>query len=253
MDIKKRGLIYLALTPLLFCLSLPSVLASSSIERIKIATESWETYTNTDGSGVFLDITRAIFETRGIKMDIEFMPFSRAMFSIENQTADAMYGTYSQEVEQKPFLITPTKPIDVEQTVAIFKTDTVAQWDGEATLQGKQLGWVRGYDYDDYMSFKLDDFTEVVDTSQGLDMLKAERFDFFLDHGGELAYTIRGTEFEGEDYGTGIVFQDDLFMAFANNERGQVLAKIFDEGMTQLRETGQLKAFFDKYEMRYPF
>ena len=253
MEVKKWSLRYLGLISVLACLSLSAAWASTSIERIRIATESWETYTNQDGSGVFLDITRAIYEPRGIQLEVEFMPFSRAMFSIENQTADAMYGTYSQEIEQKPFLITPTKPIDVEQTVAIYKRNQVDQWDGEASLKGKQLGWVRGYDYNDYMSFKLDEFTELVDTRQGLDMLKADRFDFFLDHGGELAYTIKGTEFEGTDYGTGIVFQDDLFMAFANNERGMELARIFDEGMTELRETGQLKAFFDKYDMRYPF
>ena len=42
-------------------------------------------------------------------------------------------------------------------------------------------------------------------------------------------------------------------MAFANNERGRELAQIFDEGITRLKENGQLRAMFEKYDMRYPF
>ena len=237
----------------LLFLSIPAAWANTTIERISIVTESWETYTNQDGSGLFLDITRAIYEPLGIQIEVSFMPFTRAMFSIENQSADAMYGTYSEEIEQKPFLVTPKKPIDVEQTIAIYKRDKIGPWQGEESLKDKQLAWVRGYDYNDYMSFVVEEFTEVVDTQQGLDMLVADRFDVFLDHGGELAYVLESTKFDTSDYGTGIVFEDDLFMAFANNDRGRELARIFDDGITKLEETGQLKAMFDKYGMRYPF
>ena len=237
----------------LFFSAIPAASANTNIERISIATESWETYTNQDGSGLFLDITRAIYEPLGIKLDVSFMPFTRAMFSIENQSADAMYGTYSAEIEQKPFLITPQRPIDVEQTIAIFKRNNINEWQGEESLKNKQLAWVRGYDYNDYLSFKLEKFTEVVDTQQGLDMLAAGRFDVFLDHGGELSYVLKTTDFDTTAYETGIVFEDDLFMAFANNERGRELAKLFDEGITRLKDNGQLRAMFEKYDMRYPF
>ncbi len=228
--------------------ALAALSSSTPVEHISIVTESWESYTNKDGSGLYLDITRAIYEPLGIRVDVDFMPFTRAMFTIENQSADAMYGTYSEEIERKPFLLTPENPIDVEQTIAIFKRDRIGQWQGETSLKEKELAWVRGYDYDDYLSFSLEQYTEVVDTRQGLDMLAAGRFDVLLDHGGELAYVLRNTGFDTTEYETRIVFEKDLFMAFANNERGRELARIFDDGVTRLKESGQLSATFEKYE-----
>ena len=67
--------------------------ASSNPASIHIATESWDLYSNTDGTGLFLDITRAIYEPRGIRIEVEFVPYKRALRLLEQQKADAMYGT----------------------------------------------------------------------------------------------------------------------------------------------------------------
>ena len=55
--------------------------ANTDPDSIHIATESWNLYTSEDGTGLFLDITRAIYEPRGIRIEtvIEenvYMPFA---------------------------------------------------------------------------------------------------------------------------------------------------------------------------------
>ena len=42
-------------------------------------------------------------------------------------------------------------------------------------------------------------------------------------------------------------------MAFANTDKGRQLAEIYDAGLTQLIESGELRWIFARYELVYPF
>ncbi len=227
--------------------------AGTKIEQIQIVSESWDKYTNADGTGLFLDITRAIFEPRGIDLDVEFLPYKRALLRLQAQTADAMFGTYSAEKEGKDFLITPINPIDKEQTVAIYKPGQKIEWQGPLSLQNARLAWVRGYDYHENLPVKVDGFSEVTNSEQGLTMLRAGRFDFFLDHAGELYDTITRTGFDTNGYQTETVLEENVYMAFAKTPRGERLAALYDKGFDELMSNGKLKAIFSKYNINYPF
>lgn len=227
--------------------------ASSFPSSIDIATESWDLYTNTDGTGLFLDITRAIYEPRGIQVEVEFVPYKRALHLLEQQKADAMYGTYSTEKEGKPYLSTPRMPIDKERTVAMFDQARNGGWSGQASLKNAQLAWVRGYDYHESLEVKVDDFEEVVDSEQGLNMLRAGRFDYFLDHSGALQDTISRVGFDTSGYRIETVIEENVYMAFANTDKGRQLSEIYDAGLAQLIESGELRRIFARYELVYPF
>ena len=234
------------------CLSVGTA-AGAEIKHINVATESWDKYTNQDGSGLFTDITRAIYEPLGIEVIVEFVPYKRALNLLERRKADAMYGTYSAEVEAKAYLLTPTNPIDKEQTLAIFKRKNVPSWQGQASLANRELAWVRGYDYDTNLNIEIAKFSEVVDSQQGLSMLRADRFDFFLDHSGALMDTIDRIDFDVSDYRMEPVIEEDLHMAFANSDRGLELARIFDQGIVELKRSGELRNIFERYQVNYPF
>ncbi len=227
--------------------------ASSNPASIHIATESWDLYSNTDGTGLFLDITRAIYEPRGIRIEVDFVPYKRALRLLEQQKADAMYGTYSTEKEGKPFLYTPRMPIDKERTVAIFDQARIGSWSGQASLNNAQLAWVRGYDYHENLEVKIDEFAEVVDSEQGLNMLQAGRFDYFLDQSGALQDTISRINFDTGGYRIETVIEENVYMAFANTDKGRQLAEIYDAGLAQLIESGELRGIFERYELEYPF
>lgn len=228
-------------------------ITDTKIDRIHIVSQSWEKYTNIDGSGLFLDITRAIYEPHGISLHIEYQPYKRALYRLKDQTADAMYGTYSVEKEGKDYLITPKFPIDKEKTVAIYKPGKTFKWQGPASLENHTLAWVRGYDYHENLPFKVENFSEVTDSNQGLDMLKVGRFEFFLDHSGELNDTIKRTGFDTDGYQTNTVLEENIYMAFAKTTKGEQLAKLYDKGFKQLIHNGKMKAIFAKYDIDFPF
>ncbi|TNF86626.1 MAG: transporter substrate-binding domain-containing protein [Gammaproteobacteria bacterium] len=227
--------------------------ADSRVESIIIATESWDKYTNLDGSGLFLDITRAVFEPQGVELQIEYVPYERALHLLEFQQADAMYGTYSAQKERKSYLLTPRLPIDREQTVAIFDRTRIGKWMGQRSLPGRALAWVRGYDYHEYLDVQVEDFAEVRDTQQGLKMLQGGRIDFFLDHAGSLLDAITRTGFDTSSYQIEDVIEENVYMAFATTEKGQKLASIYDQGVRNLIETGKLQKIFARYGLHYPF
>ncbi len=230
-----------------------NIQADEKIDQISIVSESWDKYSNLDGSGLFLDISRAIFEPQGISLEIEYIPYKRALHRLKVQTADAMYGTYSAEKEGKDYLITPRSPIDIEQTVAIYKATDSLNWHGVATMENLRLAWVRGYDYHENLPIEIKNFTEVTNSEQGLDMLKVGRFDFFLDHAGELYDTIKRIGFKTSDYQSNIVLEENVYMAFANNHKGKKLSEIYDKEFERLKKSGELKAIFDQYDINYPF
>ncbi len=232
---------------------LATAAASSEPKNITIATESWDLYTNADGSGLFLDITRAVYEPRGIRIDVEYVPYKRALLLLQQQKTDAMYGTYSAEIEGKPFLFTPRLPIDKEQTVAIFPRSRDPAWRGPASLEQARLAWVRGYDYHENLEVAIEEYDEVVDSEQGLKMLQAKRFDYFIDHSGALRDTISRISFDLSDYRIETVIEENVYMAFANNDRGRQLAAIYDQRVEQLIASGKLREIFNRYELPYPF
>ncbi len=225
----------------------------SEPKNINIATESWDLYTNADGTGLFLDITNAIFAPRGIGVEVEFVPYKRALLLLQQQKTDAMYGTYSTEKEGKAYLFTPRLPIDKEVTVAMYDPDRNGDWRGQQSLAKAQLAWVRGYDYHESLEVPIAQFDEVVDSEQGLKMLQAGRFDYFLDHSGALQDTISRIEFDTSGYRIESVIEENVYMAFANTDRGRQLAAIYDQGLEQLIESGELRDIFARYDLAYPF
>jgi len=240
----------LILAPLL-PLEIPA--ADDRIDSISIVTESWDTYTNLNGSGLYLDISRAVFEPRGVQLEIEYVPYKRALHLLESQKADAMYGTYSAEKEGKPYLLTPRFPIDTEQTAAIFNRSKNAEWRGQESLSGHSIAWVRGYDYHENLEIKVDNFTEVRDSAQGLKMLQGNRIDYFLDHAGTLRDTMERLEFDANAYQIEIVIEENVYMAFAATAKGEALADMYDLGLSQLIESGELQNIFARYDLIYPF
>ena len=226
--------------------------ANESVDTIFIATEAWDQYTNEDGSGLFLDIVRAVYEPHDIQIKVDYVPYNRALHLLKFKAADAMFGTYSAEKEAKDYILTPHYPIDTERTVAIFKKSPNQKWQGIESLRNQKLGWVRGYDYHDNLGVKIASYAEVLDSSQGLKMLEAGRFDYFLDHAGELDDNIAKTGFDMSDFQIASVFEENIYMAFARTEKGKQLSILFDQAISGLIRSGRLQQLYDQYGMHFP-
>lgn len=228
---------------------------ATDIQHLKIATGAWPPFTQKDARGIYFDIANAIFKPHGIELAIEFVPYKRALKSLETERADAMFGTYSKEKENKAYLLTPSNPIDAEETAGIFKKNHRVKWQGPNSVLKHNVAWIRGFDYHEVLAFK-GNVTEVDSIDQGSNMLAHDRIDLFMHPKIGLQKALNSNpKLSPYGYQMEIVLKDWLYMAFSNNTRGKTLASIYDQEFPKLLANGKIKAIFDHYRwtQHYPF
>ena len=111
--------------------------------------DEWVNYTNSDGTGAYWDIVKAVYEPLGITVKTVTMPWKRALYTVRNNDADGLVGGY-YEAGNTAFLY-PNWHISVEDPViALSRKGTIENWDREGVraLEGKRVIWIRGYDFD---------------------------------------------------------------------------------------------------------
>ena len=227
-------------------------IASDKINEIYIESGEWNDQTNKDGTGLFWDIFRKVYEPVGIQLKYNIVPYSRSVHSVQNKKADAMVSAYPDEFSGGVFCDIPYL---YDIVVVMHKKDKIEKWQGDQSLFGK-VGWIRGYGYDQYLTSKVD-FYEVDNHETGLKMLEAGRFNFFITAENEiddaLAHAKKHGYLNENDYEiVSPVMSLGLHLVFSDTEKGRELAKIYDERMKHLILSGELEPYYKKWATEYP-
>ena len=239
-----RRLIFVAL----FLMGFP-VLAQP-ITEVTWETPAWEGLTKEDDTGLYHELISAIYGNAGIKVVINYRPWARAVFDVENGTADFTGGdSRSNKFAQ------PNNPIIRHTEVVFFRKTAIPSYQGVDDLRNKKGVWIMGYTDNFPHQFKKHLKGNGNPSRNGaLKMVLLGRADYYLDNDYQLPQTLK--EFEGlytaSEYDTGTVYVEDLFMCFTKSPRGQRLADIFDQGMKKLAESGELKKIYAKWKRIAP-
>jgi ABC-type amino acid transport substrate-binding protein len=216
-------------------------------ETIRWVTESWESFTNEDGSGLYNEIVRAAFD--GHQVEIINMPWKRSLLEVKNGTADMTGATN--------FIngyITPRYPMLASPVSILFYSDKINFTD-LPSLTNYVGVWASPYEEELFLGIDKALFSgfSVQERETAYKMLVSGRADYFLDakplHQAWLENqklqskgTIRASDYELKD-----IRRLNLFMIFSDNARGKQLKDIFDKGMAKLRQKGQLRNIYAKY------
>lgn len=228
-------------------------------DQILVASEYWLNKSHTDGTGLYFDLMKEIYEPLGIEVKFIIKPFKRARLNVVNHQADVVIGTYSQDYRGNELLLTPQFPIDTERTVAVFPYESDLTWDKiyeknrqnapEAT-KTYRTAWVLGYNYGQHLGIKK--MYEVKLLEQGLKMVANNRLDVMIDNLADVKLTMRYNVPEIEPYlKWEVIHKRSVYMAFSNNLQAARLCKIFDQGMERLLKSGRLKQLYDKWGDNY--
>lgn len=226
------------------------------LTEITAVSETLPGLTNEDGTGLYWDLLRAIYEPQGIQVNIKIVPLKRARFLVEHQNADVMLGHYHGDSKGTIF---PQWHYSAQDISAIFKKDHL-KWTGRQSLAGKKVAWIRGADYDKYLAVPVNSW-EASDHIGPLLMLEANRIDVFLDAHSELLKTFQRSAdrlekagFELSNYQIETVLKLNLYPGFADTAQGRRLSNIFDAQMPKLLSSGRLKALFEHWGFKsFPF
>ncbi|USD42705.1 transporter substrate-binding domain-containing protein [Vibrio sp. SCSIO 43135] len=227
---------------------------SQDIKNVSLVCAEWPDYTNSDGTGVYWDIVREVYEPLGIQLTLRTVPWKRAQHMVKAKTADAYVGDYYDFVKHKIDYIYPKEHLSIEEHVSIiFKSGLKKEWDtlGIEMLSGKTVAWVRGYSYDtNFLSDISLKPLETNDYSQALKLLEHNRVDAVLDYQSNFK---KSFAYNNPDYSIEPAKQGEkLFVVFSNSEKSVSLAKMFDDRIKLLREQGKISKIYAHYGLEPP-
>jgi len=231
---------------LLFINTCMAFAEENGISTIDIVTPAWEGLTNKDGTGLYFDLLRMVYEPVGIEVNVEFVPWSRAAKRVHSKKNDAMLGSYNT-VDA----LFPRYPLDTEYTAVVYKKGSVKKWEGVNTIENKDVVWVRGYNYHKYLPVKVN-YHEVNRSVQGWKMLVLDRVDFFMNSLKAINRYVNQNKIDLADFQIKVVLVKNLFVRFAKTEKTKKLIEIYDSRMRELLKKDSLRKLYEKWNASYP-
>lgn len=234
---------------ILLCVGASAGWADDSPEvpgQIRLASETWNDYTNADGSGLAWDVLREVFEPAGVKVKIRSVPYTRSVGLARRGEVDAWVGSYHAETEG---MLYARWNYDADHVYALGLASSPEPT--LATLGTYRLAWVRGYKYEDYLP-NIHRFNQIERRGGILPMLLHGRADFSIDARAEIKY-ILGQADDPSVFKLTHIAELPLFLGFTDNERGRALMALFDRRMESLVASGELKPIFERWHQPYPF
>ncbi|MCF6245911.1 MAG: transporter substrate-binding domain-containing protein [Desulfobacula sp.] len=217
------------------------------ITSINIATPYWENVTNRDGTGLYFEILRRIYEPSKIKISFRILPWIRAKKMMQNRKFDVMLiGYYASKTDD----LFPRYPIDSEPIGVIYRKGIIDKWLGQKSIEGKKVVWLRGYGFSHYLDVDVI-LNEVNKQEQGWELVKIKRGDFFIHPFSDLRIYVNTHKSDMDMMEMRVIFEKNLYLRFANTEKSKRLIAIYDQGIQELLKTGELKTIFDKWHMYF--
>jgi polar amino acid transport system substrate-binding protein len=225
---------------------------SGKLTTISVATPIWEDQTHEDGTGLFFDIIRKVYEPSGIRMKFEIMPWKRCEEMIGANQADVIPAAYKDD----PGGVYPKYPLYVDYTTAVFKKSRIKEWKGLQTLKEKNVIWLRGYNFHDVPALKALSlrWSEIDDYAQAWEMLKNDRVDAYLESLIDLERYIRKNKADMSTYQSEVLVAKNAYLKFSKSDKSKKLIEIYDKRIPELIASGELEALFKKWNVKFePF
>jgi polar amino acid transport system substrate-binding protein len=218
------------------------VCSAEAPKEILFASEEWTDATNKDGTGLYWDIFRAVYEPAGVKVNYIIRSYEGAINLVKTGKADAVVGSYQNEIAG---LLYSKDAFDADSIVALFKKGTVS-WQGKPSLQGKTVANVKGYSIAKYLGIPVQE--KEFDTRENiLQVLEKGRVDFYLENEDDLDEALESGIVDKNNFQKEPVMELGLYLAFPDNDKGKALKAIFDEGFARLEASGELKKLLGKW------
>ena len=216
--------------------------AAEAPKEIVLASEEWTDATNKDGTGLYWDIFRAVYEPAGVKVNFIIRSYEGSINLVKTAKADAVVVSYENEI---PGMLYSKDAFDADSIVALFKKGAVA-WKGKESLQGKTVANVKGYSIAKYLGVPVQE--KEFDTRENiLQILDKGRVDFYLENEDDLDEALEAGIVDKNNFQKEPVMELGLYLAFPDTDKGKALKAIFDEGFAKLEASGELKKLLEKW------
>lgn len=231
------------------------------IGELKFCSDPWPPYAGKSSDikpGYIIDILEAIYEPLGYIIKFENIPWSRCI----RDTRDGIFnGVAGADLEQVPDFVFPTQTVGTSHPQFYTRADSQWSYQGLGSLEDVRLGIIQDYTYSPQLDVYIrrhqsDSHLTIVKGNDGLkqliSLLQAKRIDVFVENSRVVNFTLSQMEISQENIkSAGAPGKGDvLYVPFSPRyQESRELVNIFDRGIVQLRESGELKQILLRYQM----
>jgi polar amino acid transport system substrate-binding protein len=208
-----------------------------------MASEEWTNATNRDGTGLYWDIFRAVYEPVGIKTKFIIQSYNGSVRLVKKNRVDAAVGIYPDLIRGA---LCSQYPFVKDYILALYKKNKLHQWNGQESLQNKRVAWIKGYSYDEFLEVPVIK-REFSNRDIILRRLEDDQVDFFLDARNDMESVLNKGIVEVSRYMVETVLELDRYLVFADNRKGRKLKKIFDYRFPRLVKSGEIERLIAKW------
>ena len=202
-------------------------------DKIRVGADAWADVTERDGSGIYFKLLKEIYGAENIEIEID--SYHRGLKSFNEQKLDILVGIFREDVKQA---ILPKWYIDTDDPILVFYRPEDENIANINNLSNLTSSWVRGFHFERYIKESPSSY-QVNSVDEGFTLLAKKRIDTFIDYLSNVPedLTSQFKHFE-------LLPSRHLYIAFQKNQQGQKLAKIYDQKMSELRKSGELKTIY---------
>lgn len=198
--------------------------------------------------GVFTALTREAFRRVGYRIDVQFMPWKRAIETTKRGDYDGVMGAVLNS-ERAPFFVA-TEAIVPYETVLFSRSEEIITYTDLSELQSYKIGTVRGISAENILKAANLTFESVGEYEQNLKKLMAKRIDLIAGNNFVIPDLLKKyPEFEGKVRAVSPPLQTRplrIIVPKKNSHHTAIIAD-FNRGLREIITDGTFNAIVKKY------
>jgi polar amino acid transport system substrate-binding protein len=228
---------------------------------LRLCADQWMPYNGDPADpkpGYVIELAKAIFEPKGIKVEYTVMPWTEALAAVHEGRMGGAIGANKDEGEG---LVLPAESIGVISICLVTRADSKWAYENLASFMRIKLGVIKGYAYwpalDTYIAKAIEKGSGIV-CAEGdaplddlMKHLKDGEIDVLAESEPVLLWYLRAHDLDRSLFR--VVFKnaaEPIYVAFAPNEEGKRHAALMDEGVKAMRASGEMEKLLRRYGLR---
>ncbi len=235
----------------IICFTFSTAVFSQTIQLVSIDYPPYVYQENGKIKGFNVDLLKEIFQRMKTPMEIELMPWARAVKMIRRGQADALFPFFKNEERLK---FTDYPESFTEEPVALFVIkESPIQWNGDLRqLSQYRFGRVRGYSSGSTFDQALEDgiiqLDETSSTRLNIKKLLLERFEIMIENKYVALYELQKMNAAKNIRELEPLIQNNLaYLGFSKKRNHKVTIDKFNTTLREMKEDGSYQKIIDNF------
>ena len=216
------------------------------------AEDDWIPYSRPDGTGISNDIIKAAYQSVGINVQFQVMPYSRILKMVEWGELPGGFNVPLDEESKKNFLFGKTPLYEAVSAYYQSTAKPLKAKSREQLIHKERVGVVLGYGYGDHFleAVRQGKILKEDSTSESINLKKldAGRLDATIIYDKTAAVLIRDLRLQGK---IEMAFPNEtssIFVGFSpKNTKARYYADKLDEGLANIKKNGTYSKILASY------